>query len=180
MGTSPQNFWTRLKSAVKLLLQPQESSQIRPQKGNQVVKGMIISPTGKGIRHDPAGRGDYLAPRGSDIHRSLDFVCTPGQQVVCPINRCQAVRCADPFGDREYSGVLLRSNRIEILLFYLCIHEEVFGKTLFQGDIIGLAQDITKRYIDGPEDIDNKMQPHIHLQVDSIDPELLLKETYNA
>lgn len=133
--------------------------------------GLIESPTGKGIRSDSQGDGRYFASRGTRRHRGLDFICNPGQVVTCPIDNAKAVRTAYPYADtREYSGVLLRNSQFEILIFYMDVRQSIFGKTLAQGDIIGTAQDITRRY-------SNKMTPHIHLQIKSVDPELLMGKT---
>ena len=139
-----------------------------------LIKGMIISPTGDGIRNDAAGAGHYHASRGNRLHQGIDFLCTPGQQIVCPINNAEVARRAYPYSDLSYDGVLLKNDRFEILLFYFVPSETIFDKTLFQGDVIGIAQDITKRY--GSEE----MLPHIHLQIDSADPALFLKEASNA
>ncbi len=52
----------------------------------------ITSPTGLGIRNDPAGSGHYGAPRGRRKHNGLDFLCVPGQTVVCPIAAAKVVK----------------------------------------------------------------------------------------
>lgn len=140
------------------------------QKEKVVTRGLIISPTGKGLRSDAAGDGSYLAPRGGRLHQGMDFLCTPGQKIVCPLNGARIVRMAFPYPDQSYHGVLLRNNRVELLLFYLKPNDDAFDKELSQGAVIGLAEDITQRYGD------DRMQPHIHLQIDSADPALFLSD----
>jgi hypothetical protein len=104
----------------------------------------------------------------------MDFLCCPGQDIVCPIDSAEVVRMAYPYPDKTYGGVLLRNSRFEVMLFYFTPSDHIFNKTLSKGDIIGVAQDITQRY-------DNRhMQPHIHLQIDSADPAMFLKDGYDA
>jgi hypothetical protein len=134
------------------------------------VNGMIISPTGKGIRNDGAGSGLYHASRGDRLHQGVDFLCEPGQNVVCPINNAKVVRHAYPYSDLSYGGLLLRNYWFEILLFYLTPRDDIFERVWFQGEVLGTAQDITARY-------GGDMLPHIHLQIDSCDP-LLFARNY--
>lgn len=130
-------------------------------------RGRIISPTGRGIRSDKHGSGYYHAPRGSSLHQGLDFVCVPGQSIVCPINSARVVRRAYPYADKSYGGVLLRNSRMELFVFYFEPDPAIFEKVLFQGDRIGEAQDVSKRYVDPGEP---EMVPHIHIQINSADP----------
>lgn len=133
-----------------------------------MIEGLIISPTGHGVRSDAAGDGHYHAKRGERLHQGVDYICTPGQTIICPINSARVERMAYPYADKSYGGVLLSNNRMELLLFYFEPDEQIFGRTLFKGNAIGIAQDITKRYSD------SKMTPHIHLQIDSVDPLLFM------
>ncbi len=128
----------------------------------------IISPTGKGIRSDKAGDGSYGASRGNRIHQGVDFICTPGQDVVCPIDNALFVRVAYPYADISYDGCLLRNEFMEVMMFYVEPIEGIVGKTLRQGDKIGVAQNIADRYSDN-------MTPHIHLDIRSTDPLLFME-----
>lgn len=132
-------------------------------------KGMIVSPTGKGIRNDGAGGGFYHAPRGDYLHKGIDFLCTPGQDIVCPIGDAQVIRHAYPYADLSYGGLLLQNAFFEILLFYFSPSEAIFDQTISRGGIIGIAQDISKRYNS------SKMHPHIHLEIKSVDPALFMQ-----
>jgi hypothetical protein len=55
-------------------------------------------------------------------------------------------------------------------MFYFQPREDILQLTFQQGTYIGVAQDVTQRY---PA---TNMQPHVHLQIEIIDPFLLLEE----
>lgn len=136
----------------------------------------IISPTGFGIRSDPAGDGHYGAPRGGRTHEGLDFICKPGQEVIAPFTG-YIDRIAYPYGDDlRWSGCVFTNEHLTVMMFYMkpdrkAIREEI---TIEEGSRIGIAQDITKKYPN------RGMLPHIHLQIESIDPETLLIWDYDS
>lgn len=167
MLTWVKKLSTKLRSVVGLPLPPPEYWNPNPQEWKaRVMNNLIISPTGLGIRSDSAGHGAYLASRGNRLHQGLDFLCKPGQRIYCPIDEAAKVRTARPYDDLSYDGVLLRNPFFEIFLFYFSPSDTINNKSLSQGCVIGTAQDITKRY-DLPA-----MQPHIHLEIKSADPNL--------
>ncbi len=126
----------------------------------------MISPTEKKVRGtDTWGSGAYGSPRGDHLHNGVDFIAIPGQIVIMPISGLIA-REARPYSHSNYSGVLIRNNHIEIMMFYLELLPNIIGKWLEKGDPVGTAQDISKKY----PGITN----HIHLTIKQIDPELLL------
>lgn len=133
------------------------------------VEGMIESPTRRGVRVDGAGSGYYHAPRGSRLHQGLDFICEPGQRIYSPLHNAEFLRYADPYGDGEYGGLLIRNGDMEVLLFYLSVDPEITHQKLYHSTVIGTAQDISLRYPDSPD-----MIPHVHLQIDSVDPLLFI------
>ncbi len=125
----------------------------------------MISPTGNGTRgQDQHGNGRYGAGRGNRLHTGADYVCIPGTPVVCPIKKGKIVREKRPYAG--YSGLLIRNRDVEITLFYLEPDKNLIGYEVNQGDVIGIAQDISEKY---PGII-----PHIHMQIDSINPELFI------
>lgn len=131
----------------------------------------MISPTGQGVRSDAMGDGHFGARRdgGRRRHNGTDFICDPGQDVVAPIGG-KIVRTARPYADDpNYSGLVIRSDRMTIRMFYLEPDPELIGMGVGEGDRIGIAQNIATKYGVG-------MIPHIHLQVDAVDPELLLED----
>ena len=129
---------------------------------------MLINPTGRTVRNDKAGAGFYNAPRGNRLHKGVDFVADPGQFVLSPISG-KVVRGARPYADSaEWLGVLIEGNQIGIMMFYLKPFDELKGMYVSAGQVIGIAQDISRRY---GEDC----TPHIHLQVEWVDPLLIMR-----
>ena len=132
----------------------------------------MISPTGKGLRKaDKWGKGCYGASRGKGmrLHKGADYVCEPGQDIIAPIGGIIA-RESRPYGEPDwlyrYSGLIMYNELCNITLFYLEPLRFLIGTTVRMGDKIGIAQDISEKYAE--------MVPHIHLQINSIDPELFM------
>lgn len=126
----------------------------------------MISPTGHSVRGlDNHGEGKYGAGRGTHLHAGADYICIPGQDVVSPITGT-VIRIARPYKKKGYSGLLIRGLDIEIKMFYIDPLSEVVGTKVRIGDLIGTAQDISKKY--------RGMVPHIHLSVVSVNPELFI------
>ncbi|MCK5602603.1 M23 family metallopeptidase [Candidatus Pacearchaeota archaeon] len=128
----------------------------------------MISPTGKStVRSDSKGSGLYGARRGGSRHKGTDYVCVPGQPVVAPISGV-VVRKAKPYEGEEYSGVVIQGENMRIKMFYLQPLHGLIGTRVEQGQLVGCAQDISGKY--GK----NEMMPHIHLQIDSINPDIFI------
>ena len=128
----------------------------------------VSSPTGLGLRSDTEGFGFFGAPRGRHRkHTGMDYICAPGQDVLCPIISGKIVRRATPFADSKFSGVVIEGSHITIKMFYCDVWEHLIGTYANRGDEIAIAQDVSEKY--GQE-----MQPHIHLAVTAIDPEILM------
>ena len=128
----------------------------------------MISPTGKGCRgQDAWGSGHYLAPRGERLHDGRDYICEPGQEVVSPIHG-QVVREARPYSTGKYGGVLIQGPRIAVKMLYFELDKSLIGHMVEQGQVIGTAQDISKKGYPG-------MTPHVHLEICSADPEVFIK-----
>ena len=132
----------------------------------------MISPTGHGIRYqDVHGFGLYGKPRaGGKTHKGADFICVPGQEIVAPSDG-RIVRIKMPYGKPVngvwFSGLLIQASDYEYTLFYFEPIKEVLMTTVKEGQHIGHAQDISIKY---PGII-----PHVHLQFDSINPELFIR-----
>jgi len=127
----------------------------------------MISPTGKGIRtRDKWGSGRYNVSRGDRKHKGTDFICEPGQWVVCPIDEAEVYRVARPYLREGYSGLVLTGAKIALKLFYLEPIDDIVGEFVKQGHRIGIAQDISEKY--------PGMIPHIHLEVSRVDPEIFI------
>jgi len=132
----------------------------------------MISPTGHGIRdHDQWGSGRYGAPRdnGKQIHKGTDFVCIPGQDIVSPIKGVvvrEKIPYSEPVDGIMFSGLLIKNSDCMITMFYFQPLREILKMPIAKGQRLGVAQDISKKY--------PGMIPHIHLQIDSINPELFI------
>lgn len=135
----------------------------------------ISSPTGLGIRDDPAGSGHYGAVRGRTktgqkrIHNGVDFLCNPGQTVVCPIEAGIVTREARPYEYGKFGGLMIQGKNLAIKIFYLHPWPGIVGAAVKRGDPIGIAQDISERY-------NGKMEAHIHLAITSFNLEHLLEK----
>ena len=134
----------------------------------------MISPTGREVRKsDRWGFGTYGASRSKTVkgklvkyvHAGADYICTPGQGVVSPING-KVIRIAKPYANETFSGLVIRGARITVKMFYFNPLHNIVGKTVKRGDLIGHAQDVGQVY--------PGITPHVHLQIDSIDPEILM------
>ena len=128
---------------------------------------IMISPTGKGtIRNDAMGHGGYGSKRGSRIHKGTDYLCDPGQDIVAPISGF-VVRVAKPYANEKYSGVVMKNGAMQIKMFYFEPYSDLIGNSVQQGDFVGLAQDASEKH--GPT-----MRPHVHLEIDHIDPDIFI------
>lgn len=139
----------------------------------------MISPTGNGIRyHDEHGFGLYGKPRaGKDkhgidkIHVGLDFIVHPiGQEVVAPSDGL-VIRIKYPYSEPVngimFSGIFVRANDYEYTLFYFEPLKSILKTKIHEGQVIGHAQDVSIKY--------PGITPHVHLNFDSINPELFLR-----
>ena len=131
----------------------------------------MINPTGGNIRNDVGGAGYFGAPRkkisdGKTIryrHRGVDYVCIPKQEVWMPFTAV-IIRYKNPY--EGYHGVLFRGKGMVGTLFYVDVDKEMIGKQLKEGEVVGVAEDLSKKY--------SNILPHIHFQIDKIDPEILI------
>jgi len=114
--------------------------------------------TGPSRRIDPWGSGQYGAGRGHRTHHGLDIVAKPGEAIRSPIDG-DVVREAHPYANEpRFSGVVIRGSGdwdgYEVKLFYV---HGLFSGAAKSGQILGHAQDLTRRY----PGITN----HVHLEV---------------
>jgi hypothetical protein len=98
------------------------------------------------------------------MHSGTDYICEPGQNVYAPISGL-VVREALPYSAESFSGLIIMSPSMEIALFYMEPDKALIGTQVFEGQIIGEAQDITQKY--------PGITPHVHMQINSIDPEII-------
>jgi hypothetical protein len=129
-----------------------------------VTVSLLISPTGKSIRNDPKGNGGYGSPRGTRKHDGIDWLAKPGQDVVMPCRNGFLRRIIYPYAsDLSYKGVVIEGRmgkaKCFIVLFYVDVANNRIGKMFSQGEVIGKAQDIAKKYGGRP------MKNHVHMSV---------------
>lgn len=119
----------------------------------------MISPTGKGVRIDSEGSGEYGAPRGNRRHNGIDYLCDSGQDIVAPFDMF-IVRVALPRTGSKLSGIQWRTQRSEGKMFYFLPDVQLINTWVGQNQVIGKAQSVSSVY--GLPD----MKDHIHFQVD--------------
>lgn len=130
--------------------------------------GLILNPTGGTVRNDRTGSGYFHAPRDGYLHKGVDYTLPHGvgQYVLAPISG-RAVRVAYPYSDsKEYSGIVIEGIDIGIKMFYVSVRDRIIGENVVVGQVIGIAQDVTKHYKTKHDDD----QPHVHLEVEWINP----------
>jgi len=129
----------------------------------------MISPTGLGIRNDPAGQGIWGASRGERPHMGVDFLCIPGQKIKAPLNM-EIYRRSNPYADNpNYTGIAWRTDIMEGRMFYFAPLGISVGGQVKEGQHIGYAQDISDMYFE------TAMEPHIHFEIKSIDPVVIME-----
>jgi len=137
---------------------------------------MLMYPNKTGeIRDDAGGSGHYGAKRSKTVsgvtihykHQGVDYSVTPGQDIISPIT-CKVKREARPYASGPYSGVLLEGIRGVFKIFYMELLDGLIGTSVRQGDVIGHAQDISKKYAG--------VTAHVHLEIVSLDPEILMSK----
>lgn len=122
------------------------------------------NPTGMQIRSDPAGRGEFGARRGNRVHLGVDFLCVPGQEVVSSITG-RASRIVYPYRSTRYQGIEIVNELFICHILYILPDKEIlardenFGALIKEGDVIGIAQDISGKY----PNMD--MEPHVHVNL---------------
>lgn len=127
----------------------------------------MIEPTKMGLRIDSMGDGSYGAKRGNRIHKGIDFLCSPGMLIKAPISG-NMIEWGPYKNDSSYHGIRIRNKSMTIKLFYCKAIEDFIGRYVEAGQSVAHAEDISKKHGGG-------MLPHVHLQIDSIDPMLILR-----
>lgn len=112
---------------------------------------------------DGYGSGDFGVSRdgGSRQHLGQDFVASPGEEIVAPIDG-RVTRTACPYcrsGDASYSGlVIVGSGGSEAKLFYVKPYDGIVGSAVSAGQPIGIAQNLQVKYQNG-------MTNHVHAEI---------------
>lgn len=108
---------------------------------------------------DDGGCGEFGASRGTRKHLGLDIACIPDEGVVTPFDG-KVIRTIDPYGDGQYSGLKIKTTQGFVLnVMYMDPIADVVGATVRKGDLLGYAQDVSKRYTSG-------VKPHLHVEIE--------------
>lgn len=119
---------------------------------------------------DLHGKGHFNAPRGDHKHQGIDIITVTNEPVFSPIDGV-VTRYPFPYPtDLSFKGIEIKNDTFSVKIFYLKPAVKQ-GKNVKQGDIIGYAQNLTKKY----KGITN----HIHVEVRNkvgsiINPETLI------
>jgi len=135
----------------------------------------MISPTGNSkVRVDSEGDGHWNSKRGDKKHAGVDFICDPYQDIIAPFDM-YIERMAYPYKFRTtpYEGIRFSTAMLKGKMFYFKPKPELIGSVVRQGKVIGEAQDISLKY-------GSEMIPHIHFQIDNLDPMVLIELTQLA
>lgn len=110
--------------------------------------------------NDKWGSGAFGASRGSRPHLGVDLIVEPGAYVYAPFDM-KIERISHPYSNSPYLGIAFSYNRsgntYDGRAWYFNPLPSVIGRNVSQGEVIGVAQDLTNRY----PGITN----HIHLQL---------------
>ena len=130
----------------------------------------MISPTGHSVRgSDKWGSGAYFASRGNRLHPGEDYISVPNQEIVAPISGLvlrERFPYPEPVEGVFFGGVQIQGANCMITMFYFQLDKRLIKMNVREGQVIGIDQDISLKY---PGIIN-----HIHLQFDSIKPELFI------
>lgn len=139
---------------------------------------LFCSPTGfNSVREtDAYGKGYFGAPRGPRLHRGVDLNIEPGAEVFSPIFG-KVVRITAPYkSDDRFKGVVIDGlgpyTGFSVKLFYLNPKQELIGRAVQRGDVLGYAQDLTIKY----KGISNHVHFEATLNGTQIDPSRFLEK----
>lgn len=119
----------------------------------------FINPTGKGVRiSDRHGQGHFGASRGKRTHKGVDYVAEVGQDIKAVMSG-RITKVGYPYGnDLSYRYVEISNDDTgyRIRQFYVkpCVINDDW---VSQGDVIGVAQCLDRRYAGITE--------HVHLEI---------------
>ena len=131
---------------------------------------MIIYTGNNIISSDNIGAGHFHARRtnvaGSVYeHKGVDLQCVPGDKFLSPISG-HISRMVRVYSDTaDYKGIIIENSDIQLKILYVDCEGWKY-KDVVQGEVIGLYQDISKRY--------PGRGPHVHYQIEWVSPLLLM------
>ena len=108
------------------------------------------------VRNDREGQGHYKAPRGNRLHKGVDIVSKPNENVYAPIGGIIRNGIVSSI-HRERKLVAISRGNEEVKLMYVSGNLPN-GTEVKKGDIIGVAQD-TRALYNLP-----RMLSHVHVE----------------
>ncbi len=129
---------------------------------------ILYNMTGGTIRNDPKGGGYWRSSRGAKLHKGIDLTIPGGvgSAVRSPITGVLE-RVAYPYADdTRFEGAVFVNGDIMVKAFYFYPAQNLIQQKVTMGEVCGIAQDISIKYVG--------MTPHIHIQVDRINPLILM------
>ena len=118
----------------------------------------MISPTGKGIRVDSEGDGNYGSRRAGKRHNGIDYLCNKGADIVAPF-RMFLERVSYPKRNSSLSGIAWKTGKSSGRMWYFSPKLSLLNTWVKQGEIIGQAQSVSYDY-----NLPN-MKDHVHFQI---------------
>jgi hypothetical protein len=115
------------------------------------------------IRNDMWGSGAFGSRRGSKFHDGVDIVVELGDPIFSMIDG--VIEKVDyPYGDDlSWTGIQIGNHHIRTEIWYMSPKTDTNNLFVQEGNLIGFAQDISRRY--PPNDTNGAMTPHIHVRV---------------
>ena len=107
---------------------------------------------------DDFGSGALGSPRGSRPHLGVDYIVTPGQNVIAPFSFTITGISIPYTWTNLYTGFKGKTSEgYDVRIWYLIPNLSLIGKDVFKGEIIGEAQSLQNDY--------PGITDHIHVQV---------------
>ena len=113
-----------------------------------------LPPVFSEVRSDAMGDGKFRAPRSGRMHRGVDLLVQPSEQVRAPADGV-VVRLGRCYPTEPYFGLVeIECGPLVHRVLYVEPSVEA-GDEVRLGDTIGVAQDVRERH-------GERMDPHIH------------------
>jgi len=107
---------------------------------------------------DGKGSGAFAAPRGGKRHKGTDYVFASGDEVKSPVKGI-ITRLGWAYANSEFRLIEILSHKGSLLWRFLYVDPIVkAGDKIIEGQTIGTAQKISKRY-------GSEMKDHVHVEV---------------
>ena len=112
---------------------------------------------------DEWGSGEFHAPRGTRLHKGIDYACYPGTQIHSPVTG-EVTKHGYPYADDpSYRYIQITDQFGGDWRFFYVKPGLMVGATVEKDSYIGYAQDIAARYY--AKDASKIMKNHIHLEI---------------